>query len=388
MDQYHHGVRVVEVNGGTRPIRTVATAILGIVCTAEDADASVFPLNKAVLLTDVRGAVAKAGTKGTLAASLRGIADQSNPVAVVVRVAEGAADPETTTNVIGSKDTGTYTGLQALLVAEAQLGVKPRILAVPGLDTQEVVAALAPIAKTLRAMAYVSASAAGKVSDVIVYRDQFSERELMMIWPDFLAWDTATSTPAMAYATARAAGLRARIDQEQGWHKSISNVPVSGVTGISRDVHWDLQDPNTDAGLLNSKDVTTLVNVNGYRFWGNRTLSSDALFAFETATRTAHILADTIAEAMLVYMDKPLHPSQVKDILESINAKFRELKNGGYIIDANAWYDEAANLPTSLSGGKLVIDYDFTPVPPLENLQLNQRITDRYFADFPSRING
>ena len=388
MDQYHHGVRVVEVNGGTRPIRTVATAILGIVCTAEDADASVFPFNKAVLLTDVRGAVAKAGTKGTLAASLRGIADQSNPVAVVVRVAQGAADPETTTNVIGSKDTGTYTGLQALLVAEAQLGVKPRILAVPGLDTQEVVAALAPIAKTLRAMAYVSASAAGKVSDVIVYRDQFSERELMMIWPDFLAWDTITSTPAMAYATARAAGLRARIDQEQGWHKSISNVPVSGVTGISRDVHWDLQDPNTDAGLLNSKDVTTLVNVNGYRFWGNRTLSSDPLFAFETATRTAHILADTIAEAMLVYMDKPLHPSQVKDILESINAKFRELKNGGYIIDANAWYDEAANLPTSLSGGKLVIDYDFTPVPPLENLQLNQRITDRYFADFPSRING
>lgn len=388
MDQYHHGVRVVEVTGGTRPIRTVATAILGIVCTAEDADATVFPLNKPVLLTDVRGAIAKAGVKGTLAASLRGIADQANPVTVVVRVAEGAAEPDTTSNVIGGNDTGSYTGMQALLVAEAQLGVKPRILAVPGLDTQEVVTALAPVAKSLRAMAYVSASAAGKVADVIVYRDQFSERELMMIWPDFVAWDTTLSAPVMAFATARAAGLRARIDQEQGWHKSISNVPVAGVTGISRDVHWDLQNPNTDAGLLNSKDVTTLVNVNGYRFWGNRTLSTDPLFAFETATRTAQILADTIAEAMLVYMDKPLHPSQIKDILESINAKFRELKNGGYIIDATAWYDEAANLPTSLSGGKLVIDYDFTPVPPLENLQLNQRITDRYFADFPSRING
>ena len=388
MDQYHHGVRVVEVNGGTRPIRTVATAILGIVCTAEDADASVFPLNKAVLLTDVRGAVAKAGTKGTLAASLRGIADQSNPVAVVVRVAEGAADPETTTNVIGSKDTGTYTGLQALLVAEAQLGVKPRILAVPGLDTQEVVAALAPIAKTLRAMAYVSASAAGKVSDVIVYRDQFSERELMMIWPDFLAWDTITSTPAMAYATARAAGLRARIDQEQGWHKSISNVPVSGVTGISRDVHWDLQDPNTDAGLLNAGDVTTLINSNGYKFWGSRTCSDDPLFQFETATRTAQILADTIAEAMQVYIDKPLHPSLIRDLLESINAKFRELVYAGYLIGANAWYDEGANASQSLASGQLVIDFDYTPVPPLENLQLNQRITDRYFADFPSRING
>lgn len=388
MDQYHHGVRVVEVNGGIRPIRTVATAIVGIVCTAEDADATAFPLNKAVLLTDVRGAIAKAGIKGTLAGSLRAIADQANPVTVVVRVAEGEAEPATTSNVIGGTETGSYTGMQALLVAEAQLGVKPRILAVPGLDNQEVVTALAIIAKSLRAMAYVSASANGKVADVLTYRTEFSERELMMIWPDFVAWNTTTNTADLAYATARAVGLRAKIDQEQGWHKSLSNVTVAGVTGISRDVHWDLQNPATDAGLLNAADVTTLVNANGYRFWGSRTLSDDALFAFEPATRTAQILADTIADAMLIYMDKPLHPSQVKDILESINAKFRELKAGGYIIDANAWYDEAANLPTTLSAGKLVIDYDYTPVPPLESLQLNQRITDRYFADFPSRISG
>jgi len=388
MDQYHHGVRVVEVNGGIRPIRTVATAIVGIVCTAEDADATVFPLNKPVLLTDVRGAIAKAGIKGTLAGSLRAIADQANPVTVVVRVAEGEAEPATTSNVIGSTATGSYTGMQALLVAEAQLGVKPRILAVPGLDNEEVVTALAIVAKSLRAMAYVSASANGKVADVLTYRAEFSERELMMIWPDFVAWNTTTNTADLAYATARAVGLRAKIDQEQGWHKSLSNVTVAGVTGISRDVHWDLQNPATDAGLLNAADVTTLVNANGYRFWGSRTLSDDVLFAFEPATRTAQILADTIADAMMIYVDKPLHPSQVKDILESINAKFRELKAGGYIIDANAWYDEAANLPTTLSAGKLVIDYDYTPVPPLESLQLNQRITDRYFADFPSRISG
>ncbi|SQC45100.1 phage tail sheath protein [Klebsiella pneumoniae] len=50
---YHHGVRVVEVNDGTRSITTVSTAIVGMVCTGDDADASVFPLNKPVLLTDV-----------------------------------------------------------------------------------------------------------------------------------------------------------------------------------------------------------------------------------------------------------------------------------------------------------------------------------------------
>lgn len=383
---YHHGVRVIEINGGSRPIRTVATAIVGVVCTATDADPALFPLDRPVLITDVLGAIPKAGKAGTLRATLQAIADQANPVTVVVRVAPGPTDVDTTAAVIGKKDGSAYTGMQALLVAESLVGVRPRILACPGLDTQPVTVALAVIARKLRAMAYVSCAASASVVEAIAYREQFSERELMLIYPDFVAFDTTTSTSPMAYATARAVGLRARIDQEQGWHKSISNVGVSGVTGISRDVHWDLQDPATDAGQLNAADITTLINSSGYKFWGSRTCSEDPLFAFETATRTAQILADTIAQAQQVYIDKPLHPSLVRDLIEAINAKFRELKTAGYVIDANAWYDEAANSNASLSIGQLAIDYDYTPVPPLENLQLNQRITDRYFADFARRI--
>jgi hypothetical protein len=83
-----------------------------------------------------------------------------------------------------------------------------------------------------------------------------------------------------------------------------------------------------------------------------------------------------------------MHPSIVKDIVESINTKFRELKATGYIIDGSAWYDETANTSTSLAGGKLYIDYDYTPTPPLEDLTLRQRITDRYFVDFASRVTG
>lgn len=46
---YHHGVRVVEINEGTRSITTVSTAIVGMVCTGDDADASMFPLNNMAL---------------------------------------------------------------------------------------------------------------------------------------------------------------------------------------------------------------------------------------------------------------------------------------------------------------------------------------------------
>ncbi|PBK03998.1 phage tail protein [Pseudomonas abyssi] len=386
---YHHGVRVVEINEGVRPIRTVSTAVLGLVCTADDADATLFPLNKPVLLTDVLSAIGSAGTEGTLAIALKAIAANASPVTVVVRVAEGADEAETNSNVIGTVTAGgEFTGLKALLAAKTQLGVTPRIIGAPGLDTLPVATELVSVAQQLRAMAYASCSGCETKEEAVTYRENFSARELMLIWPDFTGWDTDANAEVTIPAVALALGLRAKIDQQTGWHKTLSNVGVNGVTGISKPVYWDLQNPATDAGYLNENDITTLVRADGFRFWGSRTCSDDPLFAFESSTRTAQVLADTIAEAHLWAVDKPMHPSLVRDILEGINAKIRELKAGGYIIDASAWYDEAANSAATLKDGQLLIDYDYTPVPPLENLTLRQRITDRYLADFASRINA
>ncbi|YCI30111.1 phage tail sheath protein [Erwinia sp. PK3-005] len=389
MSDYHHGVRVVEVNDGTRTISTVSTAIVGMVCTAEDADAAAFPLNEPVLITNVLSAVGKAGKKGTLAAALQAIADQAKPVTVVVRVAEGATPAETTSNIIGTTDeNGRYTGMKALLSAQTQLGVKPRILGVPGLDSLEVSTALAGTAQQLRAFAYVSAWGCKTISEAMAYRENFSQRELMVIWPDFIAWNTTANQSETAYATARALGLRAKIDTDTGWHKTLSNVGVNGVTGISASVFWDLQQTGTDADLLNEACVTTLIRKDGFRFWGNRTCSDDPLFAFENYTRTAQVIADTMAEAHMWANDKPLTPVLVRDIIAGINAKFRELVSAGYLLGASCWYDDTANDKDMLKAGKLFIDYDYTPVPPMEDLTLRQRITDKYLANFAASVNS
>ena len=395
MSDYHHGVRVIEINEGTRPIRTVSTAVIGVVCTSKDADADFFPLDTPVLITNVQSAVGKAGTKGTLARTLQAIADHTNTLTVVVRVAESEeSDPETaaaetTSNIIGTvTPEGKSTGIKALLTAQAALGVKPRILGVPGLDSLSVATELAATAKKLRAFAYVSAWDCATIEEATNYRENFGDREIMVIWPDFINWDTAADAYGTAFATARALGLRARLDKEVGWHKTLSNMPVSGVESIDKPVFWDLQDPDTDAGYLNSNEVTTLIRQGGFRFWGSRTCADDPLFAFENYTRTAQVLADTIAEAHMWAVDKPMHPSLVRDIIEGINAKFRELAARGYIIDGQAWFDDELNSKETLKDGKLYIDYDYTPVPPLENLTFQQRITDRYLVDFAARING
>lgn len=386
---YHHGVRVLEINEGTRTIRTVSTAVIGLVAVADDADATFFPEDTPVLITDVNAAIGKAGSKGTLAASLDAIADQAKPMVVVVRGRQGETEAETTSNLIGTTTAaGRMTGMKALLSAQTRLNVKPRILGIPGLDSLPVATELATIAKRLRAFAYVSAHGCATKEEAASYRQNFGQREVMTIWPDFVNWDTTTNAEAVAYATARALGLRAYIDEAVGWHKTLSNVPVEGVQGISRDVFFDLQDPDTDAGYLNAADVTTLIRRDGFRFWGSRTCSSDPLFAFESYTRTAQVLADTMAEAHFWAVDKPMHPTLMRDILEGIKAKGRELVSLGYLLGFDAWIDESINTEDVIKAGKFYVDYDYTPVPPLENLMLRQRITDRHLVEFAASVNA
>ncbi|RCV89716.1 phage tail sheath protein [Billgrantia montanilacus] len=388
MPDYHHGARVSEINEGTRPIRTVSSAVIGLVATGPEADETRFPLNTPVLITDLYSAIGDAGATGTLGRALRAIVAETRAMTVVIRVEEGLDDAETTANIIGGVDaeTGKKTGMQALLTAEQKFGVKPRILGVPDLDTEDATAELIAIAKKLRAFVYASAFGCATKEEAAMYRENFGAREVMVIWPDWTNFDVVAEETRDLSAVAKALGHRARLDSEFGWHKTLSNQPVNAVSGISKDVFWDLQDPDTDAGYLNAADVTTLINKSGFRFWGSRTCSEDPLFAFENYTRTAQIIADTMAEAHLWAIDMPMHPTLVKDLIEGVNAKFREWIRQGRLLGGSAWFDPEMNSEEVLKSGKLYIDYDYTPVPPLENLNFQQRITDRYLVDFADRV--
>lgn len=383
---YHHGVRVTELPSSSGYIRTVNSGIIGMVATAPDADDETFPLNVPKLVTNVRSALGKAGDTGTLAHSLDAIASQTSPIAVIVRVPEGETPAETSSNVIGTvTENQQYTGLKSLLMAQSLLGVTPRIIGAPGLDTQEVTNEMVSIAQHLRSFVYAKCHGE-TIPEMINYRKQFGARELMLIAPDFLGFDTQASQTNIRMATAYALGLRARIDNEIGFHKTLSNVVVNGPLGIDKDISWALQSPNTDAGLLNKNDITTLIQQDGYRFWGNRTCSSDPMFVFESSVRTSQIIADTIAEAHFRFVDGIMTPGNVRDIVENVNARLRQWVTLNYILGGSCWYDPSLNENTSLAAGNLNIDYDFTTVVPMEDINFNQRITDRYFADFSQRV--
>lgn len=376
-----HGIKIVEASDGIRAIATAATAIIGLIVTAPDADATAYPLDTPTLITDVDSAIGLVGATGTAQTALRAISSQARPIIVMVRVDEGDDTAEMTANVIGTTTaTGLKTGMQALLAAQGRGLPKPRIIAAPGLDNQAVTTALVVIAQKLRGMAYCAAIGA-TVADAVTYAGQFSARELMLLWPNAYAVNEEGETvevPAAAFAV----GLRAQIDRDQGFYKTLSNVELQGVLGLTKDVQWDFENSATEAKLLNDAGITALVRTDdGYRFWGNRTQSSDPKFIFESTVRTAQVLLDTIGTGMLWAVDKVMQPSLAKDVIETIRAKGNELK-GGALLGFDCWYDQQKNSTETLSDGKLWVKYQYTVAPPLEGLGATQTITDEYFADF------
>ncbi|EPB4503209.1 phage tail sheath subtilisin-like domain-containing protein [Yersinia enterocolitica] len=386
-----HGVRIRENTDLVTAINDIESSVIGVVAVADDADAETFPLNTPVLLTRVNNVLGKAGKTGSLYKTLKAIADQTSPKVIVVRVATATdeADAKTQSQLIigGTTEDGSYTGMYAFLTAEQKVGYRPRILAAPDYDTEEVTSALCVIAQNLRAFVYANCYGCKTMAEAITYRAKFAYRELMLIWPDFIAYNPLTGKNEIFPAPAYACGLRALIDNNHGWHKSLSNISVNNVLGISQDVFWSLQAEDSDANELNNKEITTLIKRNGFRFWGNRVTDTNA-YIFEVYTRTAQILADSIAEAQFEAIDEPLTPTNVKDVVSGINGKLSALVTQGRLIGAECWFDILDNPTTGLRQGQVRIRYKYTPVPPMEDLTMYQTFTDEYFGAAFSSLGG
>lgn len=374
-----HGIKITDNLTGSRSIKDASTSVIGLVATAYDADATYFPANTPVLVDTMSTALAKAGTGGTLVKSLSAIADVTTPNIVVVRVPDTQAAKAAVADIVGTIDAnGNATGIQALKMAEIKTGVRTKILGAPGWIDPLIANALSSVGDKLRAFSYFKPKGANS-SAVITDMANYGGKNMMAIWPDTNAWE--------GDAVARALGLRAKLDNDYGFvHKSISNVVVDGVSSIVNPPTWDISGISSGAQVLNDANITTLIRKSGFRFWGNRTCSSDTRFAFEVATRTDYAIKDMIEEAEFSNVDAPLSVNLIRSILSELNAKARTWVKLGYVMGLEFWWDGDINPATSLSGGAAKIRYKFTPIAPLESQEYLAEITSEYYLNFGSSL--
>lgn len=464
-EQFLHGVEVVELTDGIRPIRTVKSSVIGLIGTAPAADADAFPLNQPVLLAGTPRAAAALGATGTLKDAVDAIFDQAGAMVAVIRVEEGGDANATLSNVVG--DATTFTGVHALLSAQTEIKVTPRILIAPGftdvrptgvdqigVDTagtgytsatvtlsggggqgaeatatvsgggidsitvtkagfgytsaptvtitgdgsggaatattatvaNPVVAELQGIAESLRSV-IIADGPDGTDAEAITYREDWGSDRIMVVDPHVKVWDTVADQAVVQPASGRIAGRMAWLDNERGFWWSVSNQTLNGVIGVSRPVVFNMSDPNAMANHLNENEVTTIVQKDGYRVWGNRSTSSDPLWSFLSVRRTADMIYESIEQAFLWAMDRPFSANLVSDIEGSVNAYLRHLVAQGAILGGKAWLDPELNTPVNLQAGKLFVDFDIEPPAPLEHLTFRAHREAGYYEELIAQVS-
>lgn len=393
-DTFLHGVEVIEIDAGPRPIRTVRSSVIGIVGTAPGADETAFPLNTPVLIAGSRAEAAKLNVSttpgtpaGTLPQAVEGILDQIGAVIVVVRVEAGDTEAETIANVLGGVNavTGQYEGLHALLGAESVVGFSPKILCAPGFTHQRtadtanaVVAELLGVAERMRAVIIADGPNTTDAA-AIAYAGDFGSPRIFVVdpWVKVQIGAEVVSEPA----SARVAGLIAKSDNDRGFWWSPSNQVINGIVGTARPIDFKLGDANARANLLNEQNVATIIRQDGFRLWGNRSLSMDPKWAFLSVRRTADILNESLQNAHLWAVDRNITKTYVKDVEEGVNAYIRSLVAMGALLGGRCWADPDLNIPANITQGKIYFNFDFTPPYPAEHITFRSHLVNDYISE-------
>lgn len=459
MDIYLHGVETIERNNGPRPVETIDTGVIGLIGTAPDANATLWPLNTPMPIYGSNGPVEGLGSAGTLADAIEGIFDQAGRVSqtiIVVRVEEGANINATMSNIIGSSL--NRTGMHSLRNAPEMHGLKPKLLCAPGYTSQRPTDGVSAIAITDGGTGYTEAPAvtitpaagdttgfgatavavidsiSGEVSEIVITNPGagytaaptvvFSgggatvqatatatvgtvanpvTMELLSLAAKFRACvvkdGPATTTSAAIAdigdydtdrllvvepmvkvfkngavvsqpASARVAGLQARVDYSEGFWFSPSNRVIEGVVGASRSIEHSISDPSAESQLLNKNAVACVVRApsGGYKLWGSRVPSSDTLKQFWSVRRAHDTIIDSIELAVESFIDKPFGLQVLVDVAETVNSALRRWQAMGASLGGRVWLDPTLNTKETWANGHLFISYDNESPAPIEHI--------------------
>ena len=466
---YLHGVETVEVERGPRPVKTVKSAVIGLIGTAP-----MGPLNAATLSLSEKDAAAFGNQLPgfTIPQALDAIYDHGAGTVIVINVldpaihktavpaeevifdtsndraklafgavlsltlksADGAstykqgddytvdlasgtvtrlrsgtiavgavpkatyeyADPSkvTSAELIGAVNAaGIRTGMKALADTYNQFGFFAKILIAPAFGTLNSVATdLIAMATKLGAVAYIDAPIGTTFAQALAGRGpagtinfNTSSDRVRLCYPHVKVYDATLDADRLEPLSARAAGLRAKVDLDKGFWWSSSNQELLGVTGVERQLSAMIDDPQSEVNLLNEVGITTVFSSfgTGLRLWGNRTAAWPTVTHmrnFENVRRTGDVINESIRHFSLQYMDMPLNQALIDALVESVNSYGRKLIGDGALLGFKAWFDPKRNEETELAAGHLLISYKYTPPPPLERLTYETEITSEYLV--------
>lgn len=390
MAGFFHGVTVTNVDSGARNVSLPSSSIIGLVDTFTEGANVTAKAGDVVLITNEREAIAAFGAAAAITKACQAIYARSKAVIVASGVAKAVDAAAQTSSIIGGvAANGKRTGLQALLDGKSRFNAQPRLIIAPKHSaTQAVATAMDSIAAKLRAVAIIDGP--GTTDEAATtYAKLFGSKRLYMVDPGVQFWDTtsgASGATVDAPASAWAAGMFAYTDSEYGFWSSPSNKEFVGITGTTRAIEYLDGDETCRANLLNNANIATIIRDDGFRLWGNRTLSSDSKWAFVTRVRTMDMVMDAILYGHKWAVDRGITSTYIRDVTEGLQAFMRDLKAQGAIINFEVYADPVLNSASQLEQGKVYWNIRFTDVPPAENPNFRIEVTNQWLTEVLDQV--
>ena len=307
------------------------------------------------------------------------------------------ADPSlvTSADIIGAVNiAGQRSGLKAFADSYNLFGFFPKLFIAPGFSTLNSISVeLIAAAEQMGGIAYIDAPIGTTVQQVIAGRGpagainfNTSSDRVRLCYPHVKVYDAATDGERLEPWSIRAAGLRAKVDLDDGYWWSSSNRELVGVIGLERPLTARVDDPSSEVNLLNEVGITTVFNSfgTGLRLWGNRTAAWPTVTHmrnFENVRRTKDIIDESIRYSSLQFVDMPITQALIDSITESVNLFGRKLTGDGALLGFECWYDPARNPQTELELGHLLFNYKLTVPLPFERGTFETEITGEYLAN-------
>lgn len=281
-------------------------------------------------------------------------------------------------DIIGASATGEEKGLEVLRQVYPKTGMTPGLIIAPGWsqnpDVGIVLAAKCEEINgyfTCEGFVDIDSSADG----CTVYTDLKEAKEdagitsphIMALWPC-----VAVGSQIFHYSAVMAA-LTAYIDARNDDVPSLSpSNKLVGITGTVLEDGTEVVLDQVQANTVNSFGITTAINVNGWRTWGNNTAAypatTDPKDRWFCCRRFFSWWGNSFILTYFQKVDDPMNTRLIESVVDSENIRGNAYVSAGKCAAAYIEYNEAENPVTDILNGKITFHQHLAPYVPAEDI--------------------
>lgn len=317
--------------------------------------------------------------------------DDGNLAVVVLPTGSAAAAKSLTVNsesidptavtaddIIGASADGTEKGLEVLRQVYPKFGMTPGLIIAPGWSQNPDVGAVIA-AKCEEINGYFSCEAFIDIDSsedgCTAYTDVKAAKELAGIYSPHIMplWPCVQVGSKIFHYSAIMAALTAYTDAA---NDDVPNLSPSnrlvGITGTVLEDGTEIVLDQIQANAVNSHGVTTAINVNGWRTWGNNTAAyptvTDPKDRWFCCRRFFSWWGNTFIQTYFQKVDNPANSRLIESIVDSENIRGNAYVSAGKCAAAYIEYNAAENTAADLLNGKITFHQHLAPYVPTEDI--------------------